>query len=953
MARVITAGELVKLRSDGQWSRLYLAIHKPSTVYTARVNQTTFVAPAYQVTYDGGSGTLASVLPGMTMYVGSGAGLYDKGIVRIRKTPSATIFYIGETSEINWANDLYLTVVDEFNLWTKHLRLAGTTPYMDYDVAYSDQHTLMNPYPVLGPDAVLKLTEATVVFSPDASNSWVPGSTISSYLWVAPGASATANLDTATPTITYDTASPSVGYRVQCTVTAANGKTTVGYRRVFVYSEAAPPTTQFELLSCSGDFESGGWDFRVRFYAEAALSDIRDRARVILFAEDTYNEVAGSVGPIPGYENIIAAGWADLETLSIDPDAGTVDVTVRGPHFWLKNMTGFPTGIERTTEVSNAWTNMNGLTVDWGLWHLLYWRTTAPLCMDAYLPGSTMSLPVAEAPTTSLWGQLEQIAYQTILARPVCDRYGRFFCEVDTQFLPEASRTSPIVQEITEADWSGGLEVERRTSRRCSMLELLGILDDTSEPLMSRARGGVFTLYGTAQSVENLLLDNQAACNTLAGNYFSWLNNEYPSIDITLAANNRMIDVAPRQRVTLSISVGDTPRGIAWTTKKLLPRRVSFDYDRDAGWLTVELECEAETGGDAAIDGETVPISPPPIIGNEPYDFPDFDEWGSWPAILPPIVGNLPPFYPPQPPLPPDALDTCVAAAPANGPFDTRITGTLYGLDTYARFGSMPVVIRTTGHTNKSTYVINGIWEKFVDGAWVETSDDDQYSVYAFDAGGNLIATGAHDAVTNLRQRTGVLSAVNATEIRYISIQIDKELFRPTDVIVHDYPPVFHTLTPGTLKWGYTGAGMWASYLEAKAVCTWGAGVSHAFASSLEIVGTLTPVNSTLLFKQRLFVEAAAGAHIYDYVQGGTYDIHLDAGKWREEIAAPVSSYFSDFHEFTRVGIRDPEVEAITWAPYQGELFLSHFVTIRQHQTYRIQVHSMHMYNVCPITSWS
>jgi len=103
MARVATVDELVKLRADGQRSKLYLAIHTPTVLFSARVNQTAFIDPMHQVTYDGGSGSLGSVLPGMTMYVGTSVGAWDKGLVRIRKTPSGTVFYIGETSEIAWA----------------------------------------------------------------------------------------------------------------------------------------------------------------------------------------------------------------------------------------------------------------------------------------------------------------------------------------------------------------------------------------------------------------------------------------------------------------------------------------------------------------------------------------------------------------------------------------------------------------------------------------------------------------------------------------------------------------------------------------------------------------------------------------------------------------------------------------------------------------------------------
>src|SRR5574341_945771 len=70
MARAMTSQELTYIRTDSQASLLFMAIHKPTTVYTALVNQTfSTLDEVSQITYAAGSGTLANVLPGMTMYV--------------------------------------------------------------------------------------------------------------------------------------------------------------------------------------------------------------------------------------------------------------------------------------------------------------------------------------------------------------------------------------------------------------------------------------------------------------------------------------------------------------------------------------------------------------------------------------------------------------------------------------------------------------------------------------------------------------------------------------------------------------------------------------------------------------------------------------------------------------------------------------------------------------------
>jgi len=119
MARAVTAGELTTLRKSGHFSELYAAILTPASVYTARLaavpSSTDMVAV---ITFTSGVGTLADVLPDMTLYIGTTAGAFDLGMVRIRKTPVAGTFYISEQSKVNWQADAYLTVVRDFDLWS-------------------------------------------------------------------------------------------------------------------------------------------------------------------------------------------------------------------------------------------------------------------------------------------------------------------------------------------------------------------------------------------------------------------------------------------------------------------------------------------------------------------------------------------------------------------------------------------------------------------------------------------------------------------------------------------------------------------------------------------------------------------------------------------------------------------------------------------------------------------
>jgi hypothetical protein len=281
MARAITANELVKLRRDGQHSRLYLAIHQPAVIFRAQVNQTfSTTDKVIEITYDGADGDYTDILVGQTVWIGTSEGGLDRGRARIRKTPTDTIIYIGETSEIAWEEDLYLTVVDEFGLWPKHLYIATDgTVYMDQDVAYTDQHTDQDPVPVMGPPAVKYYQGTlgganTVTLDFDAGDSWVlAGAAITGYSWAAPLAASIVDGNTSTPEITYD--APGT-YRVACTVTADNGKSTTGYRAVMIYDDTQAPITAFELLDCGGSADRGGWDFGVRMSDDAGVVGLTD-----------------------------------------------------------------------------------------------------------------------------------------------------------------------------------------------------------------------------------------------------------------------------------------------------------------------------------------------------------------------------------------------------------------------------------------------------------------------------------------------------------------------------------------------------------------------------------------------------------------------------------------------------------------------------------------------------
>ena len=710
--RALDGGELTKLVTDGQVSRVGLAIQPVKVIFSGRV-----AAPlpssndrVVQISYSDGP-AWGSILPDMTLLVGSaggGAGGYDIGIVRIRKAATSSILYVSECSDVVWAVGQWLTVIEDFGIWAKHLRIVGRDPfvvYMDWDVAYGTQHLTCDPVPVLGPHVVKKLTGATVqVTGFDGTDSWVRGSTITGWSWAAPGASATSGMTTATPTITYNAAG---WYRVSCTVMAANTKTFTGYRYVYIYDDAHPPLWAVEMGSCEGDSGRGGWSFRVTAHANATLAEIRNRALVILFAEDAYGPAEGSVGIVKERENILAIGWIVGESIIYDPAHGTVEFLAEGPQSLISKVTGFPSGVKDVGPATPAtWLEMQNMKVEDALWHFLHWRSTCTRMMDIFPPGTNVPIGMINSGLATLWQQLQEIADRTIKAAARCDHLGRLYIQTDSQFVPVGSRSGITILSIQPDYWRDNVQIERQVLAAVGRIDLAGVawsnVTQKGTPYFSLAPGHVMKQYGGVQAEDRLALTSQAQANLLAGLIMGHANNPYPSMLVRFGMNLRVLDICPWQYATISIAAGDNPRGVTLTDFKLIPRRVSYSLQggEDGGVLLVDVDFEGYTVQETACDGD-IPASPPS------------------PA--------LPPPPPPPPPLPPavPAPDVVLAHDRINlvltenfqsdSPTWRNVRGSIYGvlwtarLDMYDGKGAWAVT-GTSGQTVTDTAANVGVW---------------------------------------------------------------------------------------------------------------------------------------------------------------------------------------------------------------------------------------------------
>lgn len=625
LPRATTSGERAAIRADGQWTELYLIIPSPASVYTARVNG----APASTdqlttITFDGGSGTLADVLPGMTVWIGSSAGAYDRGQARIRKAPISGTFYIGTESEIDVQDNDYLTVVDEFGLWQRPVRaVSASEAYMDYDVAYSDQHTDRLPVVLTGGPAVVDLVGGLAVATFDASDSWEPGGGSPTFSWDAPTADGIDDDTSATPAITFSSAGR---HRVSCTVTI-DGQANTRYEYVYVLGPGFAATTQFRLTHLSGSKAEGGYTFGLTLYAEATLTAIRDRAQVLLCERVRSGGQPAALGYATGRENVLAVGWIAGETLEWSPDLASVSFQVEGAQAWLSRITAYPQGLEDTggETAASAWTNYSHLTVTAMLWHLLTWRSTVAQALDCYVEASTLRAVELSAVASTLWEQITTIAGIRLLAAPCCDCLSRLFIQIDAQYRADDARTGVAeVHTLTPADWQPPLRITRATVTEACQVDLSGVGYDGTDATayFSLAPGRTFRRFGRVRSQQSLLIADQDHANTLAGLVAGQANNPYPLVAVSLAGRlDRFLDIAPDCYVRLAVAAGDTPRGVSFS-RRLLVRRIEYSWDGASGSLLSTLEGEAETFETLAVTGDAPPAEPEP----PPSDPPDEPE---------------------------------------------------------------------------------------------------------------------------------------------------------------------------------------------------------------------------------------------------------------------------------------------------------------------------------------
>jgi len=561
----------------------------------------------------------------MTLLIGTTAGACDRGIARLRKAPAAGVFYIGEDPGLSVLQNDYLTVIDDFGLFAKH----SFGPYLDIDTAYSDQFTNFLPVPLMGSHAVIHAGD-TIGFY--AAGSWVPGSTIASHAWAAPGATATDGLTGTTPTMTYGT---SGRFRVSYTPTAANGKAFTGYRYVYVLGDNLAAETDFTIEQVEGDSDDG-WTMKLTCIDRPTIVD---NARVILYAEAEYydNELSASIGPETGRENIIFIGNIIGESIVRQPGWDRVEFEAVGPVGLMSMLACNQTGLTDTSFPTDAgttlpvWAKMASLTATKGLHYLMMHRSTVGRLYDITVEDWGYAAAHMEGGDGSLLGQVTDYA-STAALTVRADRYGHIYCQRDAQLYPVDDRDSDIVEVLTlaDSDWWDDKGIVRRHIGRVSTAKAEGHIfaSGIETQVGGISPGDAPARYGGGgDDLQYLYVTTIGDVLELAGLLCGSQNAQYEAIVGKVGGMLRLIDVAPRQYVN------DTVDG---SVIRCVPRRVSYSPIEGSGFWITDIELEQE-GAEWETDEIVYPGD-----GEEPAEPP------TEPPEDPPEPPTEPPYEPPE-----------------------------------------------------------------------------------------------------------------------------------------------------------------------------------------------------------------------------------------------------------------------------------------------------------------
>jgi len=659
---VPTTSQLQRLRSRPHRTRLWLGVYEPVTIVSAQINHSGISKGERDITVTYLSGDWSKIVSGMTCYIGSSAGEKDLGRIRC-KGADATTINLAENSR-DWHENWFLTVVEYYEPWTVFPRITldddnNDTWFKDYDIGYNDQNQILDPIVCMGPNhaGFLPYSGAySIWYTSSGTQDPSFGATFpagAAYDWYfGPTGSVTPSGSTAADPgwVTYHSSS---FYTTRLTVTTAEGKSYTGYRHIMVYEkpDEGPqrPIVEWGIENFGGSRDEGGYEVNLWIRERAGFSKVVDGALIVIWSDDWQDGVSGAIGGnAQNRESILFVGYIQEDSIDLDPITNRLEFTAESISGSMKDLGNYSVTLENK-ENAMLWWQMRFMTVDRAVIHLLRWHSTVLAVCDFHPTGDTKQVQYADFDRDALYDAANEFLESTLGARMVSDRQGKLWCEVDIHITPTGSErdgTFPTLFDVSRRDWRSEITFERLFEDRTAYLELGGIGyagpvtgSEYGDPYLAGAPGEAAGYRGGVDREQGLVLASQHQLNVLTGNWLARINANFPAVTIPIAGDYRVVDIAPQERLTVSLEADDTWRRLVWDEKRFVPTEIDYEYDPGEQSLLMDLTVREETYGEIGATIE-IPVTPP-------WDDPGDPRWDNprWPPLPP-----LPPLPPPVPP---------------------------------------------------------------------------------------------------------------------------------------------------------------------------------------------------------------------------------------------------------------------------------------------------------------
>lgn len=646
----LTAGQLSKLRGQNHRSQFYLSVCPATALWSARVAGALDRGET-AVTFDGGSGSdFMAVGAYQELWVGSSAGEYDVGRIRIRSISSGDSGVTGTVTvaanSIVYSDNDHLTFIGWY--LPKPIRpLIGDngTFYKDSDITYTDENAEPAPVAIAGENRVGFIDSGTGYFEIesqlDDSYAIADGASISSYsaslVYGAATPTISVNSGTGVGTIQFDTAGV---YWIKWSVTDSNGKSQDTYRWYYAHDSSDMPVIDFSINNVGGSWNSGGWNAGIQVWgSDADIDNIPDFAPCILWRKDWYDDVEGVITYLPDSSGTIINGYIIQDRFSQNLEHGLESAsfeitTIQGISDEKYN---FSVSLEVVNGTPDTWYKYEEwLTPTRAVHHFLRWHSTVFQTADVIgLDQNTDGIAYAEFQDGTLIGIPDGfLRDRSIRGRLVCDSGGRIHFLEDIQLRPDSERSGlGQVQAITNDDKSGEVTYIREQHPKTPFVHTSGFIysggfDAEGKPdataICAIAPGDDPLEDGPSPiSFGKQTFTSQSHANAIAGRVLSTSNNEYPEIRITFAGNYLgSLGIHFSEFWQITIQTGDTARGISETLNLIL-RDITAVCSVENGTIlcTAVFEAEAPSFTGISTDCPTYPD----LEGND-FEIPDYGD---------------------------------------------------------------------------------------------------------------------------------------------------------------------------------------------------------------------------------------------------------------------------------------------------------------------------------------